>query len=282
MYASPCGLELRTELTVVIVVLNDQAPEYHVPVEGLSNHLHELRGMAQKLLDDAKLFLPEFRDEDSEDQHCRNSDTDSESEPEHSGQAVATVVRGTKELQWHMTSLMDLLPSIQHSLSSEERSREAARQVLPTESIHVSSAAEPYVSQIRDKFCRISLHLAERFGEANWQRFVRIREQMSRIGCAGERILEVKDAPLSSFVPVSKFHDSGLGTSNPARSPLAASVASHTSFLSNQTDGEKGTFRVPPTPSEVADGLPFVCSICGQVLKKISNRIEWKYASHPS
>src|SRR5277367_4278797 len=86
----------------------------------------------------------------------------------------------------------------------------------------------------------------------------------------------ISEIPKSTFRPVSLFHDSGLGTSMPSRSQYAASNASHTSFLSIETDAAKGRLRVPITPVEVGEGIAFTCFICAQRLSGIRNRVDWK------
>jgi len=70
----------------------------------------------------------------------------------------------------------------------------------------------------------------------------------------------------SAFAPVSKFHDSGLGTS----------MASHSSFVSTEAESSLGRLRVPPTPDAVGNGLSFDCFVCGQRQAKIKNRVDWK------
>lgn len=81
----------------------------------------------------------------------------------------------------------------------------------------------------------------------------------------------------SSFIPVSLFQDSGLGSSLPAQTSYAATAASHSSFVSSNAEGESGHLRVPPTPKGVFEGIPFVCEICSHELSEIKNRVDWKY-----
>jgi hypothetical protein len=86
----------------------------------------------------------------------------------------------------------------------------------------------------------------------------------------------VQEVPKSIFVPVSLYHDSGLGSSMPAQSSHAATVASHSSFVSSLAEDNTGNLRVPSTPKEVSKGIPFKCNICGHVLSRIRNRVDWK------
>lgn len=79
---------------------------------------------------------------------------------------------------------------------------------------------------------------------------------------------------MTLFKPFSLFHDSGLGTSIPAISQYAATVASHTSFLSVGGEEALGRPRVPTLPQE--DGTPFQCGYCHRTIS-MRNRIQWKY-----
>lgn len=76
------------------------------------------------------------------------------------------------------------------------------------------------------------------------------------------------------FKPFSLFHDSGIGTSIPTISHYAATVASHTSFLSVTGEEACGRPRVPSLPQEC--GRRFQCDYCHRTIS-VRNRIEWKY-----
>jgi hypothetical protein len=177
----------------------------------------------------------------------------------------------------YVTCLMDLAPTFQQVMGEKDVSLEDPRNASDIVTFHVSHAARQYVLRIVDKYKNVDHGLAERLGEANWQRYVRIQSQIqsTREGEGGDHG-EIGPTARSTFVPLSKFHDSGLGSSKPARSSYAASAASHTSFASTQSDAPGGRLRVPPTPPEVAQGLSFTCYICGGVLTDVKNRIDWK------
>ena len=134
----------------------------------------------------------------------------------------------------------------------------------------VSGPARTYVINVRDRFANADSRLVERLGEANWQRHTALRTGMEQE--APETIGE----PKSVFVPVSMFHDSGLGSSVPANSSYAITVASHSSFVSSLAEDDTGVLRVPSTPKEVHEGRAFTCEICGHKLNRIKNRIDWK------
>ncbi len=120
-----------------------------------------------------------------------------------------------------------------------------------------------------DRFRNAPVDLIERLAEANWERCIRIRAQKEE----EEGQLAVADAQ-TVFKPVSTFHDSGIGSSIPAVSQYAATVASHTSFVTVVEDEARGRPRVPPLPQK--DGFPFECEYCGRTVS-MRNRIEWKY-----
>ncbi len=155
---------------------------------------------------------------------------------------------------------MDLLPSMEqtykHVCNPGLRMEEGSRKI----SFHVSEVARPYVLQIHDKFRNANISLVELLAEANWQRFMRVRQYM-----AGEiRGNDLEDplvGTLSTFIPASNFHDSSLGS---------------LSFVSSLSEKEGSVARVPATPKEVAKGISFQCFICRRVLTKIRNRIDWK------
>lgn len=173
----------------------------------------------------------------------------------------------------HIRGLADLVPTLQRLLCEESQSTGEHHNCTSITTFHVTDSARQYVMQIRDKYRDAPTILVERLGEANWQRFVRIRGKKYEVEGLDQdpESEEMRLSFRSAFVPTD-FHDSGLGMSHHA----SRSVASHTSFLSSQSDARKGRLAVPPTPAEVHDGQPFVCSICEQMLTDIRNRTEWK------
>lgn len=139
----------------------------------------------------------------------------------------------------------------------------------------VSGPAQTYVLNIHDRFANADSRLVQRLGECNWQRHVALRSNLEESKQMMPQDL-VQETPKSVFVPVSLFHDSGLGSSLPAQSSFAATIASHSSFVSSFADGDVGGLRVPPTPLAVSRGIPFTCEICGHILSRIKNRVDWK------
>ncbi len=228
------------------------------------------------------------------------SDTDSGSLESDSSAAAYTELKFHKDLHNCMICLADLNPLLEETIEvdlSGRRQEDRARAIT----FHVTDAARHFVLQVHDKFRNAQTSLVERLGEANWQRFTRIRKYMydrqqsmlqdeaghqdggrrddtKKGGNLLSDRTQHKDRaePKSLFRSMSEFHDSGLGSSKPARSRAAASVASHSSFRSTLTENHQGRPRVPSTPPEAFSGEPFICFICGKILTAIKNRIDWK------
>ncbi|KAL5321570.1 hypothetical protein ACEPPN_009530 [Leptodophora sp. 'Broadleaf-Isolate-01'] len=136
----------------------------------------------------------------------------------------------------------------------------------------ISGPAQPYVLKVYDKFPLADMHLMHRLGEANWQRHMSLRA----MGDEEEVEQFPQELPKITFVAVSEFQDSGLGSSLPERSTYTATVASHSSFQTTADEKDSGSLRVPATPKQVSDGEPFSCQICGQFLSNIRNRVDWR------
>ena len=196
-------------------------------------------------------------------------------------------------LQNEIDCLMDLLPSLEQTYAHLQLTWEyPARRQAKTFS--VSPEALPFVQYIADKFDGADNVLIQRLGESNWQRFMTLRarkEQMSQLldegNTTGQTGATITDLPASAifkelsmpkslFTRQTLFQDSGLGTSIPALPNRAFSEASHTSFLSSLVADDGAALRVPKTPVAVSRGEWFACDICGGLLHRIRNRIDWK------
>jgi hypothetical protein len=191
--------------------------------------------------------------------------------------STASVV---KDIECHISLLMNLLPSLHHFL--EFIRQEMEHKGIAENRFTASQAASAYISIVREKFPRAKDEIVERLGQANWQRHLNIRRKLEE--SVQGHLENVEDIPIakSMFRPISTFQDSGLGTSlsAPISAPAVGSIASHSSFRTTATDGGPGSLRVPETPSEVHLGLHFKCHICGRMQTKIKNRYQWKYARH--
>lgn len=169
--------------------------------------------------------------------------------------------------------LMGLLPSLQRAIKFKREAPVAPSSLIRVP-IRATDPAYVFVTQVLDKFDTIETALAQRLGQANWERHQRILRQLSSKTSLVEA--EQEGDAESLFHPVSTFHDSGLGSSDPTKSSYATSNASHTSFVSDMGGNEEAVLRVPETPPQVGLGQPFECKLCGHTVFNVKNRIDWK------
>ncbi|KAJ6032529.1 hypothetical protein N7540_003261 [Penicillium herquei] len=171
-------------------------------------------------------------------------------------------------LHSYTSCLIGLTPVVERYIWSLQRKAEI--QYVPIETgFHSSHRAQPYAMRIRDRFSNAAAALVERLAEANLERSIRLRTKQE-----GEEVDgHTNEDAVTLFKPFSLFHDSGLGTSIPTISQYAATVASHTSFISVAGEDAIGRPRVPSLPQE--GGRPFQCEYCRKTIS-MRNRIEWK------
>jgi hypothetical protein len=175
-----------------------------------------------------------------------------------------------KDLGKHIFSLMELVPSMENTLAEIKGKISAP----PRADFMVSDPAWPYVSHVRDKFGKADPKLIQRLGQANWERHNKVTERLDEDADVYSKVTKGIDEAKSIFTRSSLFHDSGLWSSSHTIHSNKVALRSSSS-CSQPRDG--GQLRVPPTPTEVQQGIPFACSICGHVLHKIKSRNDWKY-----
>lgn len=183
--------------------------------------------------------------------------------------------RSLEKIEFYTKCLMDLLPSMEQAYKNSCDPGLRLEEKSVKISFHITEAARPYVLQAYDKFRNANTFLVERLGEVNWQRFIRVRQLMAAELPQNDSE-DVQVSARSTFFPASKFHDSDLGSSLDPNSSFARTDASHSSFVSSLAEKEGSCARVPSTPNEVAEGIPFECFICKRMLTKIRNRVDWK------
>jgi hypothetical protein len=188
----------------------------------------------------------------------------------HKETCVEQLSHIAKDLWKHVFSLMELVPSMENTLAQIKGKTSA-----PTlTDFTVSEPARPYVLHLRDKFGKADPKLIQLLGQANWERHTKITGRLDEHADVFRRATQGIDEAKSIFTPSSLFHDSGLGNSSHTTHSNKLSFRSSSS-ASHPRDSDR--LRVPPTPSEVQDGIPFACNICGHVLHKIKSRNDWKY-----
>lgn len=180
--------------------------------------------------------------------------------------------------------LMNMLPSIEHIGGSEEHN--PSDKPDPEVLLKVSKPAWKWIDQVASKYDGAAQSIIERLGEANWQRFCRLRisadsSHASEL-CQAETIFhapmtaQVTELLATSMGRTKSFIDSAYGTSINTCSDDNASIALHSSFASTTAKDTHHSNRVPPKPAEASAGEPFTCGICNQWVSDIRNRIDWK------
>ncbi|KAL2849695.1 hypothetical protein BJX68DRAFT_267011 [Aspergillus pseudodeflectus] len=178
-------------------------------------------------------------------------------------------------LHCYITCLMELGPAIERQMANIQFKLD--QQALPQLShFSLSENAQPFAIRIKDRFKDAKVSLVERLAEASWERSVRMMTHADEVS-EGEQAtssVAITAPAMTLFKPFSMFHDSGLGTSAPARSQYTATVASHSSFLSVSGEEGEGRPRLPPLPVEGRNGQTFQCPFCAKFIF-CKSRIEW-------
>ncbi|KAL3455278.1 hypothetical protein BJX64DRAFT_77028 [Aspergillus heterothallicus] len=219
------------------------------------------------LVEKAAVILSDNDTSDSSTDSNTDSDSSSLSEAGRNQQG---------RLHCYIGCLLELGPTIEKQIANIQFKLD--RQALPDMNpFSLSLNAQPFAIRIKDRFRDAKIPLVERLAEANWERSVRMMIHAEE-SSAAEQTTPARSVPATAmtlFKPFSLFHDSGLGTSIPSRSLYAATVASHSSYLSVAAEDDEGRPRVPPLPHEGLRGQTFQCPFCGTCIK-CRDRIEWK------
>jgi len=199
-----------------------------------------------------------------EEARCSNSEntefddeanTSDESEVDFPTDSIEEVL---EDLKVGIRCLLDLIPSILWPIEDPEH-----REKVPKLDFLQERTAHQYYSDLLSKrFPEADPNLIERLGQANWTRYK--RGQAEREANVEKETIDID--PSGSVYSPSKFHDSGLGSSVPARTTYAQSIVS--------SDG--GSSRIPPLSQNAKKGEPFPCDACGRSIRVKSDR-EWRY-----
>ena len=238
-----------------------------------------------KLVEQIKSVTNSKIEDETQKDHISNhiSSIDSDDTDEDSSSDDDDPHNTLEELEFSTRRLIELGPTLHQNIYYVEKARLQCSHPTAVP-FAVSEPAWIYVSHVREKFNQAQPRLIERLGEANWQRHRDVRRRMDAIAILNEDPDDEREdgqeggITCSMFYPYTAFHDSGIGTSVPARTVYAQS---HTSFQSNNTESEQASLRVPATPAEVSKGKAFECFLCGHTLSKIKSRIDWKSVAYP-
>lgn len=128
-----------------------------------------------------------------------------------------------------------------------------------------------YTDRIKFRFPDADPSLVDRLARANLERFQKGKADRRKNQSAGIKSDEVAGTIAEYTEPLSKFNDSGIGTSINTGSAYAETVMSY-----RQEGGE--SVKIPPLSKEAKQGKPFECVACGRKLV-ITNSSVWKYVN---
>jgi hypothetical protein len=195
----------------------------------------------------------------------------SDSSTTYGGQLVRDFEDVLLGLSLYTTALLDLLPSISHSLAI----------VASTNTKDVNQ----FTVNIIDKYGEDNSPLKQRLGDANMKRYNRLL----RMAHESAEINTSKQDGV--FVPPSKtdsrFYsgtkslatmtvDPWLDLSNRSRSGESSRLFYSISTSTTKANVSTGETTIPAMPEEVKSGVPFTCEICWQLQKDIKSRTDWK------
>jgi hypothetical protein len=208
-----------------------------------------------------------------------------------------------EDLKTCSNSLIDLTPSLEYP----------ANDFLPREDIvtmpvddlaNVAEPARPFVLIIKDRYPSMETNLVKRLGEANWERRERLRKKFELASAMNTASSRGGETSMNSDKLTDRSHqDSAMEQPRPS-STMPSSIdlsstyqsifddnssafqsiqlprmmaESVTSFASSMAGGgENSQRRVPSLPEGYKIRSPFQCPICGETLKNIRNRGDWK------
>ena len=176
-----------------------------------------------------------------------------------------------EDLKSNIDLLHEIVPALDDVASDLAHSEVSDVEHLGTTENGGSTLSGPgiyYRRIIMDRFPSMDVQLAERLAYACWLRHNRFRANLG----------EAKHGDLANpagHETLSIIHDSGFDTTVASELVPTYSQASYQSLMSSQMEGQEGTTRLPPLPSEVSRGQPFPCSICGLICN-VKNESQWE------
>lgn len=283
--------------------------------EILCNERTGLYGLVSRAVDDGRLRIQRLEvraliegiRETLDDAVSSGSESDSGSDVSDQGNLLHEIIHC---LRARNQCLIDLSGSLERPAADADLEEVGA---TDTVTFKVSGPAEIWTRKIMDTFPSIDTTLAERFGEANWQRYQRVCKKLEQAEPfeEGEQsedesndeeseddklgaLPEFTGTTKSSADPSSIFSSIGKKTATTSTSvsgpnfdyafPRARprrlvkdlrSQATYTSVVSKD-QGERGWLKIPSMPRETNSGKAFRCTVCGDSQNDIFNWTEWK------
>jgi hypothetical protein len=163
--------------------------------------------------------------------------------------------------------LVDLGPSIRISFQNY-RMQEVTGTIIDFADRLPSQYYSEHVERLFPNAPKIFI---ERLGRASWERTAFVRDTISK-NEEQDEVLNIEEQPALSFASRSQFHDSGIGSSLPAKSVYAYTLAP--SSLKRGVEYKQS--RIPPLSEGARRGDPFPCVGCGRKIQVKSTQ-EYRY-----
>jgi hypothetical protein len=236
-----------------------------------------------------------------------DSDFDSDSGSISSGIAFDDVA---EDLKTYIENLNDLSSSLEYPATDIILIEESS--IVVTEDISsMPEPIRPYFRIIRDRFPSTEAALVRKLGEANWQRRERLKLQLASRpmtdsfdsnsdddSSVANTVRDTNSQPKDTHRPsidlsithesvthesittVSELSEPSLFDNNSAmfsRRQYSSDAESITSFATSIADGsEHGQRKIPKLAENHDFEAVFQCQICGEMLRSIRNRADWK------
>ncbi|RYP65226.1 hypothetical protein DL770_009053 [Monosporascus sp. CRB-9-2] len=254
---------LRRSILEPLVSISETLTDRLIPLLDLSDEMFGAYSVLRLVTAEAKTTMHEGYDDASE---SAESDSDASALESSDWGEIA------EDLWTDTQCLLDLDPLIKSPVPDPVKPSEDKEQG--------TTHLKPYFAysgRISYRFPKAGASLVDRLARANWLRFLKSKDirdinKAARQELAPEQTVinieqGTRTAPHGTEL-VSKFHDSGRGTSIHAGSAYAETVMSYR---------QKGreSVRVPCLPEEAKRGKPFDCVACGRKLF-ITNNSAWK------
>lgn len=275
--------------------------------------LVELEVLSDKASQVAQATSVEIRSQyaviDRQPELSSGSDSDLDSDT-GSLSSEATFDDVLEDLKTYIENLMDLSSSIEFP-AMDVVVVEGSNAALTDDFSSIPEPVRPFIQIIRDRFPSTEVTLVKKLGEANWKRRERLRLQL-----ASAPVIEFGDlnsdedssiaetvrdsnrqSDTRSSLDFSVIHQSVTTSSDVSEPSIfdrnsmfrhrrsSAAAESITSFATSMNSGpDYGQRSVPKLPWNHDFEASFQCQICGEILRNIRNRTDWKSVnlfSHP-
>jgi hypothetical protein len=235
------------------------------------------------------------------------SDSDNKPDPTRDSSVIDDTLEDIIEnLRFHVENLLELTPSLECPAEDSVGISFAFPNSMG-ELLDIPEPSRPFALMIKDIYPSTDMNLAKRLGLSNWQRRERLRIKLESAPIYRATSSSSSSSSSSSTQhelvhPASITRPSTAGLSNVYQSTVTDSLFSDVSLFdrelaspritrraittapsvtsfatSNASDwGGGNRRRAPSLPQSHVFGTSFQCRICGDILRDIRNKADWK------